>query len=121
MRVAVVSGRPRLPGSSDPTGPLADRLRELGHEVLHIAAVASPGTTFPEALGVASPETVTSFDPQALVLVILDVGGGHFPRDLIQKVVEGGGTAVYLGPEPASRITGAVQFLAQRGFYFQSL
>lgn len=124
MRVAVFRGMPTINGS-DSSEPLVDRLRGLGHQVLHITAVAPPGRAVPEALkrDLVSPEALASFAPQALVVVIPEPTHESFPRALIEEVVRAGGPVVYLGPAGGACPSDApaVRFLAGRGFYFQSL
>ncbi len=125
MRIAVFRGSLTLNRGTDPSTQLVDRLRSLGHDMLHLSAVARPNQEITELLerDLASAEAVASFDPQALAIVIPSPTHESFPRELIEKTVGAGGSVVYVGPA-AGNCPGnapAIRFLAGRGFYFQSL
>lgn len=125
MRIAVFRGWLTINVGTDPTYALVERLRALGHDVLHVTAVASPVQVIegPLERDLVSSEAVASFDPQALVVVIPNSTHRYYPHELIEMVVRAGGTIVYLGPAggDCAGDAPAIRFLAARGFYFQSL
>lgn len=125
MRIAIFRGRLTINRGPDLSSLLVKRLQSLGHEVLHATAVAKAGQPIPAALehDLVSAESVATFNPEVVVVEIPDPGHKSFPRELIEKTIQAGGSIMYLGPAGGAEMSDAPawQFLAERGFFAQSI
>jgi hypothetical protein len=125
MRAVVFRRSLTINGGEDPSGLVVERLRAMGHEVLHTTAVCPAGQAVPDPLSrdLIPADHLEELAPQALVL-FLAPPDGPLPREAIKRTVQSGGCILYvLGPCPGDEMRDGLtlRWLAERGFFFESM